>query len=103
MAIVQFASTNATEKGCRMTTETLERPFTGMMAEMNESGDTKVIWDKNNEAEVEAARATFDKLTKKGKYAAFHVKGNDGKQGERMNDFDPDAERIILVPQLRGG
>lgn len=82
---------------------TLERPFTGMMAELNESGDTKIIWSKDNPEEVEVARAAFDRLTKKGKYAAFNVTGKDGEKGGRMYDFNPNAERIILVPQLQGG
>lgn len=74
-----------------------------MMSELNESGDTRVMWDSANADEVAAAKATFDRLTKDGKYAAFRAEGKEGKQGGKMNAFEPDAERIILVPQLRGG
>jgi hypothetical protein len=86
-----------------MTAGTMERKRTGEMATLDRTGDTKVIWDKDNEDEVEAARATFDRLTKDKKYTAFHVTGKDGKKGERMRAFDPEAERIILVPQMVGG
>jgi hypothetical protein len=85
-----------------MTTE-VARAHTGVMAELNETGDTKVIWDKNNPDEVEAARATFDRLTKDRKFIAFSVKGKNGDKDERIRTFDPDAERIILVPQNVGG
>lgn len=72
------------------------------MAVMGETGDSKHIWDKNKPAEVEAARAMFDTLTKKG-YRAFHVHGKEGEQGEQMREFDPHAERVIFVPQMQGG
>ena len=72
------------------------------MAVMGEPGDTKHIWDKRKEEEVEAARTLFKALTKKG-YRAFHVTGKDGEKGEQMNEFDPNAERVILVPQMAGG
>lgn len=66
------------------------------------AGDTKLIWDSDKEAEVEAARSTFDKLTAKG-YIAFRAEGKDGHQGEKITKFDPNAERIILVPKIQGG
>lgn len=78
-------------------------PHTGMMAELNETGDTKVIWDRTNPDEVANARATFERLTKDRKFIAFSVKGKNGDKDERIYEFDPDAERIILVPQNKGG
>jgi hypothetical protein len=69
---------------------------------MGEPGDTKHIWDKRKDDEVEAARSLFKSLTKKG-YRAFRVTGKDGEKGEQMNEFDADAERMILVPQMAGG
>jgi hypothetical protein len=82
----------------------MERPQSsvGEMAVMDRTGDTKVIWDRNNEAEVEAARATFDSLRKKG-YMAYSVKGKNGDKGEVIREFDPAAERLILAPPLVGG
>lgn len=74
----------------------------GEMAIMGKEGDTKIIWDQNNNDEVENAKATFDRLRGKG-YLAFKVVGKEGDKGEQMNDFDPKVERIIFAPQLRGG
>jgi hypothetical protein len=66
------------------------------------AGDTKLMWDSENEDEVETARSTFEKLTKKG-YAAFKAEGKDGHAGAQIKKFDPEAERIILIPQMQGG
>ena len=71
------------------------------LAIMNGSGDTKIIWDSDNEDEVENAKETFNKLTKKG-YAAFSV-SKKGDKDEIIKKFDPNAEKIILVPPMAGG
>jgi hypothetical protein len=72
----------------------------GTMSTLDRSGDTKLSWDSDNVAEVEVARAAFDRLTGKG-YSAFRI--DDGEQGAQMRAFDSTAEQIILVPQLVGG
>lgn len=72
------------------------------IAVLGHNGDTKHMWDPSKPAEVEVARSTFDALKKKG-YSAYHVKGKSGEQGEQMKTFDPEAGRIIMVPQMAGG
>lgn len=66
------------------------------------AGDTKIIWNAGNRDEVEAAKSSFDKLVAKG-YVAFRAEGKDGHQGAKMTTWDPDAERIILIPKIQGG
>lgn len=83
------------------TTTVGEKAWTGELAVLDHTGDTKLLWNKDNEDEVDAARTTFQSLTKKG-YAAFSV-NKKGDQGEQIKQFDPTAERIILVPALVGG
>lgn len=73
----------------------------GEMEVLDSTGHTRTTWDGENEAEVSAARAQFEQLTKKG-YKAFRVK-RDGGEGEPMKSFDPDAEKMILVPPVAGG
>ena len=73
----------------------------GEMSILGREGDTKLIWSSDNADEVEHARKTFEELTKKG-FSAFNVKKLGG-QGERITKFDPEAEKMILVPQFRGG
>ena len=71
------------------------------MRVIDRTGDTKIIWDAYEKAEVKVARDTFNKLTKEG-YTAFMVK-RDGEPGKVLKRFDPDAEKIILSPALAGG
>lgn len=72
------------------------------MAVMGVEGDVKTMWDASNADEVAEAHAQYDRLRAKG-YRAFRVRGKDGSQGEQMNAFDPNAERIVFVPQMQGG
>jgi hypothetical protein len=74
----------------------------GEISCMDSTGDTKVIWSRDNEDEVAAARDQFNSLTRKG-FAAFKVVGKAGDKGEQVDEFDPKAERYILVPPMRGG
>lgn len=71
------------------------------LATMDASGDTKTIWNAENETEVEVARETFDKLKKKG-YLIYRV-NKLGNKGEQMLKFDADAEKMIAVPAVVGG
>ena len=73
----------------------------GQMSVLGCEGDTKIIWDSENPDEVAHARKTFEDMTKKG-FSAFAVKRMGG-QGEHITKFDPSEEKMILVPQLRGG
>lgn len=68
---------------------------------LDQTGDTKIIWDPEKAEEVAHARETFDKLRKKG-YAAYSV-NKKGDKGEVIREFDPDAEKMILAPQMVGG
>lgn len=68
---------------------------------LDSSGHTRTTWDSDKEDEVAAARAQFETLTKKG-YKAFRVTRLGG-EGEPMKSFDPDAEKMILVPPVQGG
>jgi hypothetical protein len=63
-------------------------------------GDIKIIWDSENDDEIDAAREQFNKLTKKG-FIAYSVKKG-GAAGERVKEFDPDIEKLILAPTVKG-
>jgi len=64
-------------------------------------GDLKVIWDSENEDEVELAERQFDEAKEKG-FLAFKVK-KDGGKGQQIKEFDPDSEKIIMIPPIAGG
>lgn len=71
------------------------------LAILDSTGDTKTVWDPNSKDEVSLARATFNKLKKKG-YLAYSVDGG-GKKGTVINEFDPNAGKIIMAPAIQGG
>ena len=71
------------------------------MRTLGTAGDTKLVWDSEQNDEVENARRTFDNLKAKG-FAAFAV-GAEGKKAEQVRKFDPNAEKLIMVPQIQGG
>lgn len=71
------------------------------LAVMDQTGDTKYMWDKNSPDEVKQAEKTFNKFKKKN-YIAYKVKRNGGK-GEVINTFDPKAEKIIMSSPIVGG
>lgn len=73
----------------------------GELCILDETGDTKIIWDAKNVDEVAAAKVQFDTLRRKG-FLAYKV-NKKGEAGEMITEFDATAERIILSPPLVGG
>lgn len=80
---------------------TTEENQKGMLCVMSHKGDTRLIWDKHNDDEVEAAETMFDNLKEKG-YVAWSVK-KDGEKAEVIKKFDKKAEKIIMSPPIAGG
>lgn len=68
---------------------------------LDESGDTKLIWDPERPDEVANARETFTKMKAKG-YLAYSV-DRKGEKGTVLREFDPTADKLILAPQTVGG
>lgn len=81
--------------------ETIGKTHLGNMQIMDQTGHTSVTWDPEIRAEVRVARESFDSLIKEG-YSAFRV-DEDDERGERITTFDPEAGKIMMVPQLKGG
>lgn len=73
----------------------------GELAVMGREGDTKIIWDTDNEDEVESAERSFDDLIDK-HFVAFAV-GARGKKGEQIKEFDPDAGKWYRIHRGRSG
>ena len=64
-------------------------------------GDFRVEWDPEEQAEIDAARLTFDKLKNQG-YSFFSMSPG-GKKGSQITSFDHSAKSILAVPQTMGG
>jgi hypothetical protein len=84
-----------------MELEIIDRAHGGELNILDDTGDTRMQWDRNNPAEVSKAEARFNELKAKG-YLAYSV-SKKGDQGEVLNAFDPTAERIILHARMIGG
>lgn len=67
---------------------------------LGKGGDMKISWNSRNETEITAAKETFEKRIREG-WSAFREKM--GIKGDKIKIFDPDAERIVLVPPICGG
>lgn len=72
----------------------------GEIRQLTRSGDIKISWNPDNGQEVEVARKTFNDRIKEN-WTAFREKL--GIKGEKIKIFDPEAERIILIPPITGG
>lgn len=79
----------------------IEEPKRGTLSTLDQTGDFKVTWNHDNQAEVDIAKDTYNKLKNKG-YASFRMRP-DGSRGEQIREFDPRAEQIIMVPAVVGG
>ena len=68
---------------------------------LSKLGDTKVVWDPDNEDEVESAEREFDILIERG-FFAYSVNKR-GEKGRLIKKFNPKAGKIIMIPKLVGG
>jgi hypothetical protein len=73
----------------------------GELRVLASDGDQKVVWDADNEDEVEVAEMTFDKLKAK-KYKAYSV-DKKGEPAKEIKKFRASAGSLIMVPPIGGG
>lgn len=73
----------------------------GTMKVMGPMGDQKIAWDADDSSQVTRARTRFAELIAKG-HKAF-LMDSTGKKGKPLDEFDPSAGAILMVPQLVGG
>jgi hypothetical protein len=73
----------------------------GELRILDETGDTKLIWDKQKPDEIEVAEEMFEKLKAKG-YKGFRVDEKGEKSGE-MKKFETKAEKVIMIPPMQAG
>ena len=73
----------------------------GIMRIISQNGDDRVTWDAHIPEEVKDAGKKFFELIGKG-YKAFVTK-SDGSKGHEVQEFDPTAGEIIMVPRTAPG
>ena len=75
----------------------------GRLRIMGRDGDQQIEWRTDeSESLANAAREAERWLGTKG-HLAFGFRRPQLGAGEKIMTFDPDADEIILVPQVRGG
>jgi len=72
-----------------------------VMKILDDSGDTRVKWTKENGKQALNAKNKFLKLIEDG-YTAFSVNSS-GKKKNKITEFDVDAQEIIMVPPTARG
>lgn len=78
-----------------------EKVHKNIMRVLCESGDDRIVWDKEDGYEAKEAKAKFSELVKKG-YKAYSVDSK-GQKNRRIKEFDVDAEEILMVPPTAAG
>jgi hypothetical protein len=68
---------------------------------LNEKGDERLVWDKENGKQAKEAKAKFEELMAKG-YMAFSV-DSQGNKNRKIVEFDVDSEEILLIPPTSKG
>jgi hypothetical protein len=80
----------------------------GMLRIISKRGDERLLWNEQDaladdaeaRAAIQEAERIFARERARGA-TAFRVEA--GKPAERLEQFDPQAEQIILVPRVVGG
>ena len=66
---------------------------------LDATGDSVTPWNKDNQAEIDAARKVFDDFKRKN-YLAYSVE----KSGNSIvHNFNPELELIVMTPPNVGG
>jgi hypothetical protein len=66
----------------------------GVMRVLDESGDSRIVWDRRDKNQVKEAFSKFRDFITKG-YRAYVVR-SDGTRGSRLDEFDPLLEEVMV-------
>lgn len=75
--------------------------FKKVLKILSEKGDERIVWDRDNGREAKEAKGKFQEFLKKG-YKAYSV-DNKGNKNRRIEEFDVDAEEILMIPPTAKG
>jgi len=66
-----------------------------------DKGDERLVWDSENGQEAKQAKQKFIDLLVKG-YSAYSV-NRDGKKNMKIEEFDVEAEELLMIPPTAKG
>ena len=75
---------------------------------LSAAGDTRYEWDvaavESGDAEALAAVREAERIfTERRARGATAFRVSPGQPAERLDDFDPQAEQVVIVPRVAGG
>jgi hypothetical protein len=73
----------------------------GLLRVLGKSGDKEIPWNLEDREQLDDARSVFEALLREG-YQAYSLEEN-GRSGEFLRRFKPEAHEIVLAPRFRGG
>jgi hypothetical protein len=73
----------------------------GLMRILTKNGDDRVVWNRDFPDQIKDAYKMFKDFLAKG-YTAYIAMTN-GEKGHSIDEFDPLAEEIIMVPSTMPG
>jgi hypothetical protein len=73
----------------------------GLLRVMGKGGDKELPWNPTDREQLDDARFVFETLLHEG-YQAYSLEEN-GRTGELLQRFKPEAHEIVLAPRFRGG
>ena len=75
----------------------------GEMRIMNQRGDERLEWDTEVQETVDAVAARFAELLLAGYIPIATTPSDTSRETERLDEFDPLSERIVMIPPMVGG
>ena len=78
-----------------------QKMLKSVMKILSDKGDERLVWDKENGKEAKEAKVKFEDLLKNG-YTAYSVDSK-GKKNRKIEEFDIDAEEILMIPKTSKG
>jgi hypothetical protein len=73
----------------------------GRLRVLGRGGDKEIPWDPEDREQLDDARFVFETLLREG-YQAYSLEAN-GRSGEVLRRFEPEAHEIVLAPRFVGG
>jgi hypothetical protein len=73
----------------------------GLLRVLDKGGDKEIPWDPEDREQLDDARFVFETLMRAG-YQAYRLEAN-GRTGEFLRRFKPEAQEIVLAPRFVGG
>jgi hypothetical protein len=67
---------------------------------MDSKGDTQWQWDRETEVGLKESKQVFEKHFQGG-FLAYMI--DQANEGTVIREFDPEAEKIVMVPPMAGG